>query len=580
MLSTQIGNRQQLTETCAANLQILKVRTRGPDSSGILSGFCRSVFCAVLLVVAALNNTLLHACLRCHPLLPLLLLFFTRAPLCSTLHGRAAGSACCSCWRTCLLSTTSASSRPHLRRLLSSPRHTGWVGDCLLVKRALGLLVLVMCSMCRLRHVQRPAAVEGQSILRSVPEQALTNSHVCLAAAHLCSAQVRRWMFFHTTTLSLMTALDGLAAAAEGALAVQPYKRSARWWQLWRRPPAPQQPDASTDSKTARKADVETGLQAGNQDGVRLQETADAAGPAQNSTNSSSGTKIELVSHSRLHSLTSLRVSSPQDPAAAAAAADAEGLTLGDAAAGPPSTAQQPLQPLLESGAAAKAASPPAGAAAGSPAAAAAGPSGLSARLKASLMRHTGWIRPWLPLALNVEQYKNLQLVAREVPAAFSSWAGGWSAVVGCRVVTRLGSDERQMQTVLYDVACTLTALGCCLGLLHASHSSADHKMSVICCCCHACAASCSPHPTPSVQGHPMQAQSASSNQILVRAGAAVCGHTAVAVLCAGCRTLEPQLWLHSSCCWHVRQGGVHSVQGERTVMWQVWRERGKRQTV
>lgn len=41
--------------------------------------------------------------------------------------------------------------------------------------------------------------------------------------------------------------------------------------------------------------------------------------------------------------------------------------------------------------------------------------------------KHTGWMMPWMPLALNVKQFEHLYRTAtRDLPHMFSSKAGGW----------------------------------------------------------------------------------------------------------------------------------------------------------
>jgi hypothetical protein len=68
-------------------------------------------------------------------------------------------------------------------------------------------------------------------------------------------------------------------------------------------------------------------------------------------------------------------------------------------------------------------------------AAAEAGPSRAeraAAALQGFARRHTAWLRPWLPLALNVEQYRSLRKTfGTDLPAALSSKQGEHAAHLG-----------------------------------------------------------------------------------------------------------------------------------------------------
>lgn len=221
--------------------------------------------------------------------------------------------------------------------------------------------------------------------------------------------QVRRWMFFHTTTLSLMDALDALANAAQAALTTQP-QLNVPWWKFWGSSSSSSSKQGSGEQQyqqeaapTKSAADVEVGLSSVAEDKQQQQ---------QQSEKSSSIELSSQPSPAVLGSLVSLRPGS-QDAVAAVDAA-AAGLVLPQQQA--PSPSPQHALP-----AAAPATQQHAAAACQQLPPAVAGSGGV----KASLVKHTAWVKPWLPLALNLEQYKNLRTVfTQDVPRALSSKQG------------------------------------------------------------------------------------------------------------------------------------------------------------
>jgi hypothetical protein len=263
-----------------------------------------------------------------------------------------------------------------------------------------------------------------------------------LLSAHV--PQVRRWMFFHTTTLSLLDALDGLAGAAEAALTAGHQQQSTHWWQRWRSITTTTSSNArSRQDRGGQKqqqvgeapghagADIEAGVKLSSPQQQQQAQELELQPSSMLSSSDSANGLDRKPSPEVLGSSVSKRLGS-QDAAAAA-----------DAAVSPPAHHHQQQQQRQVFDAQPVAASLAGGCApqaqgAGSPqpptpAAAAAGKAGQQAGgVTASVMKHTAWIRPWLPLALNLQQYENLKIVfSEDLPKALSSKKGNVTAFTG-----------------------------------------------------------------------------------------------------------------------------------------------------
>lgn len=261
------------------------------------------------------------------------------------------------------------------------------------------------CNTCRLFLL----VLNGGVLCCAAVPGGLDTRHVCLRTWACCVLwlQVRRWMFFHTTTLSLMDALDALANAAQAALTTQP-QHNVPWWKFWgsssssRKQGSGEQQHQQEAAPTKSGADVEVGLSFVAEHKQQQQQQPEKS------------SSIELASQPSpavLGSLVSLR---PGSQDAAAAADTAAGLVLPQQQA--PSPKPQHALPAT-----APATQQHAAAASWQLLPAATG----SGSVKASFVKHTAWVKPWLPLALNLEQYKNLRVVfTQDVPRAFSSKQG------------------------------------------------------------------------------------------------------------------------------------------------------------
>jgi hypothetical protein len=241
-------------------------------------------------------------------------------------------------------------------------------------------------------------------------------------------------MFFHTTTLSLLDSLDGLADAAEAALTTIPQQQSTHWWQRRRSSSASGHQDRSGQKQQqvgrapGRMAgDIEAGAKLSSprqqqQQAPELQLQPSSMYSSSYSANglgrkpspavlgswvperrgnqdaaAAADAAIRFTAHHQQHQHQQQQVSGTQPVAVASAGCAPQTQSAGS-----------PQQPT-----------PAAAAAAGGKADHEAG------GMKASFMRHTAWIRPWLPLALNLEQYGNLKIVFTEdIPNALSSKKG------------------------------------------------------------------------------------------------------------------------------------------------------------
>jgi len=284
-------------------------------------------------------------------------------------------------------------------------------------------------------------------------------------------------MFFHTTTLSVIDALDGLSKASEAALAAP--QQHGHWWNLWKQPQQQQQQQPSQpqpqhcSGSTCKDSDIEAGVvgnagraagTAGSSTAVttelavmsggtlstggvvdRDSETQPPAGGAtqeQQQQDTGRGKGDGTVSHqplpALLDSLSSVRLTGNDAEAvsAAIAAADAAaGTPDPSAAAGPPWTSEQkhqqqvPLQQQQHQQQQQQGPVLPASKLPSPAAAQAAGGSSKRQGFKASWLRHTAWVRPWLPLALNMKQVESLhEFATKDLPAAFSSKQGRHSS--------------------------------------------------------------------------------------------------------------------------------------------------------
>jgi hypothetical protein len=271
-------------------------------------------------------------------------------------------------------------------------------------------------------------------------------------------------MFFHTTTLSVIDALDGLGAAAEAAL-VTPQKKqqhSSRhsWWPCWGQqyqhdPQKGAQQQQQAPSAAAAAVAVAAAVAAHDLEAGVKGSTLHQA--SQGHTNDTSSGTVETVNNptpATLQSFTSMQTGS-STTAAAAAEAIAVAAVNADIAAGPPHPIQQLQQPHLTKDSAPQPSQSLQPVVGPGPVAAAGGtyektagpqqqgpflqqqqdhnPMGTPHRgrmrhatdsVKASFKKHTVWMVPWLPMALNVKQFENLKLVAKQLPAAFGSRKG------------------------------------------------------------------------------------------------------------------------------------------------------------
>lgn len=209
-------------------------------------------------------------------------------------------------------------------------------------------------------------------------------------------------MFFHTTTLSLVDALDALANAAEAALTTQPH-RSRHWWQLWRQPASTMQQQQQEKGQSKQPSHQETGSGADIEAGVKGAQESHRPVPSAAAAASDGGVATAAgVAH---HAPQQSGFPAQQLPGSGQ---QQQGASAGTAAAG--TSARMGV------------ATPPAAAAA----AVAQPVPGWGQRLQAGFLRHTAWVRPWLPLALNVKQYENIKSIVQQLPATFSSREGRW----------------------------------------------------------------------------------------------------------------------------------------------------------
>lgn len=188
--------------------------------------------------------------------------------------------------------------------------------------------------------------------------------------------QVRRWLFFHLATLGLIEAVDGLAASAAAVLA------------------AP----ARTGRGCCRPAAAEAAL-------LRRRQAKAAAGAAGGGQQEVSG-KAVVGSVNGEGAPAAPDIESAPAQATAATAANGAAAAAGSTDTEPRAKAGDagaPRRPWVER---------------------------VAGRLRRGVRAHTAWLAPWLPLALNMEQFKHLRATfTRDVPAMFSSRQGAqWRA--------------------------------------------------------------------------------------------------------------------------------------------------------
>jgi hypothetical protein len=210
--------------------------------------------------------------------------------------------------------------------------------------------------------------------------------------------QVRRWMFFHTTTLSLMDAMDALANAAEAALTTQ-HRRSRRWWQLWHQPASTvqQQHDQgkskqAPQQETGSGADIEAGGKGSQENHHPAPPASAAASDGLAAATGDDGHCVQQQSGIRAQQVSGAGQQQQAAPAGSAAA----GTSARVGAATPAAVAAAAAQSVPSWG----------------------------QWLHAGFLRHTAWVRPWLPLALNVQQYENIKFIVQQLPETFSSREG------------------------------------------------------------------------------------------------------------------------------------------------------------